>query len=290
MIMKTLLKYSSLILILAIFLGGCDKNDESTTTEQEAYFSYQADMYTVTFTNLSKLTGTYMWDFGDGKSSTEENPVHAYPGKGKYVVTLYVTSGGTKAEASTVLLLDKTSPVKLDDGTVSDWDLITKNVVVSGPNSGGVRLGKFDYDANFIYFYIEQESTIDDSTIVSIFIDIDTTLATGFQLGAFPGLGAEDYCEGQLAMPDYWFDPYTYNGDGSSWDWNYVQVNDFYMDGFYEESGSRLKYEFGLYRNKVDGLTNEAVRFALIIMDKTWSDFGYMPDTDTNGFLLMMNE
>ena len=40
--------------------------------------------------------------------------------------TLYATAAdGTKAEASTVLHIAKTSPIKLDDHTLADWDTIT---------------------------------------------------------------------------------------------------------------------------------------------------------------------
>jgi PKD repeat protein len=46
----------------------------------------------VNFTDES--TGSpisYLWDFGDGESSTEENPVHRYGAPGVYTVTLTVT-------------------------------------------------------------------------------------------------------------------------------------------------------------------------------------------------------
>ena len=46
----------------------------------------------ITFTNNS--TENYLsvsWDFGDGNSSTENDPVHTYSKEGSYVVTLYVT-------------------------------------------------------------------------------------------------------------------------------------------------------------------------------------------------------
>lgn len=42
----------------------------------------------VTFTNLSVGADSYIWDFGDGNSSTEENPVHTYSGDGEFIVTL----------------------------------------------------------------------------------------------------------------------------------------------------------------------------------------------------------
>jgi PKD repeat protein len=289
--MRTFINKIILFVLPAMLVVSCAKPlDYPNETEQAAFFSYTADSYVVTFTNESKNTGTYHWDFGDGATSNDENPVHNYVHKGKFLVTLTVTGEGTTANASTVMLLDKTSNVKLNDGTLDDWDNITKNVVISGPEGQGVKLGKFDYDANYIYIYLEQESTIADGTIFSIFMDTDTTLSTGFQLGAFPGVGAELYMEGQIPTPEPWLDPYTYSGDGTNWAWDYFQANDYYKPGFYEESGGLLRYELGISRTKLPGLTNEAVRIAIIVMDSGWSDFGYMTDKGTSGFLLMMNE
>lgn len=289
--MRTIFKYSLMSILLAAIAFGCSKKAEiADIPEQQAFFSYTADSYVVTFKNESKVTGTYHWDFGDGATSTEANPVHNFGVKGKYVVTLTVTSGSTAVEATTVMLLDKTSKVKLDDGTLSDWDLITKNVVISGVDGMGVKKGKFDYDANYIYIYIEQASTIADGTIFSMFIDNDTTATTGFILGAFPGVGAESYFEGQVALAEPWLDTYDYGGEGPDWLWNVAQAGEFYKVGHYEESGGLLKYELAISRTKIPGLTSEAVRLAIIIMDSGWSDFGYMPDKNTGGYMLMMNE
>ncbi|OPX73454.1 MAG: outer membrane biogenesis protein BamB [Methanoregulaceae archaeon PtaB.Bin108] len=52
---------------------------------------------TVTFTDESteSITGWH-WDFGDGSTSSVQNPVHTYPGPGKYTVNLTVMGpGGT---------------------------------------------------------------------------------------------------------------------------------------------------------------------------------------------------
>lgn len=52
---------------------------------------------TVAFTDNSKGNpGEWKWHFGDGKASTEQNPVHTYNRPGKYTVTLKVqNSAGT---------------------------------------------------------------------------------------------------------------------------------------------------------------------------------------------------
>ncbi len=44
----------------------------------------------VNFTNMSTNTGSSLWEFGDGDSSTETNPIHEYTEGGSYDVSLFV--------------------------------------------------------------------------------------------------------------------------------------------------------------------------------------------------------
>lgn len=46
---------------------------------------------TLKFVNRSQNATSYAWDFGDGETSTEQNPEHTYAEAGAYVVTLTVT-------------------------------------------------------------------------------------------------------------------------------------------------------------------------------------------------------
>jgi len=61
----------------------------------EAKFDVQNDNCTapceIGFLNGSKNAGSYVWDFGDGFTSTEENPKHKYLGGAKYEVKLVAT-------------------------------------------------------------------------------------------------------------------------------------------------------------------------------------------------------
>ncbi len=57
-------------------------------------FSSSANNLVVTFTNASSgAPSSFAWDFGDGNTSTLENPVHTYGAAGTYTVCLTVSNG-----------------------------------------------------------------------------------------------------------------------------------------------------------------------------------------------------
>lgn len=86
----------------AIDTDGCFdiKSIPIKVLDMEGNFVYappvsNCDELSVVFENLS--TGTpeptaWIWDFGDGETSTDENPTHVYDALGTYAVTLSVTS------------------------------------------------------------------------------------------------------------------------------------------------------------------------------------------------------
>lgn len=57
-----------------------------------AKFSYTVKEKKVAFTNLSTNAQQFYWTFGDGSSTSEENPVKTYSSAGTYVVTLKATN------------------------------------------------------------------------------------------------------------------------------------------------------------------------------------------------------
>lgn len=57
-----------------------------------AKFTFVSNGSIVSFTNLSKGASSYLWKFGDGTTSIEENPVHAYTSPGKFTVELTATN------------------------------------------------------------------------------------------------------------------------------------------------------------------------------------------------------
>jgi len=79
-----------LVLGLSFFLIACQKDDSKP--KPVALFDVSATQAEInediTFTNRSENATSYIWEFGDGNSSTLENPVYAYESEGVYTVKL----------------------------------------------------------------------------------------------------------------------------------------------------------------------------------------------------------
>ena len=72
----------------------------------------------VQFTDLSYKGSSWSWDFGDGGSSTLENPAHSYANPGKYTVTLSINGGASSLAKSQYIhiLPNKGTPYLIADG------------------------------------------------------------------------------------------------------------------------------------------------------------------------------
>ncbi|WP_286269438.1 trypsin-like serine protease [Thalassotalea hakodatensis] len=74
-------------------LEQCD-GDGGSNTPPVAQFSAAVNALTVSFTDQSsddQAVVTYLWNFGDGNTSTQPNPTHSYAQAGSYTVSLTVS-------------------------------------------------------------------------------------------------------------------------------------------------------------------------------------------------------
>jgi PKD repeat protein len=89
-----------------------------------AAFTYEADRSTITFSNSSDNSTSYIWDFGDGETSAEENPVHTYAAAGNYKVKLTAIDGTDENTVEIDLYVSgKVIPTILSPGfDTPDWE------------------------------------------------------------------------------------------------------------------------------------------------------------------------
>jgi len=72
--------------------------DLCTLEPPQALFDFEVDGNTVIFLNFSEFSSEgwiitdYSWNFGDGNTSSEENPIHTYASDGLYEVSLVITT------------------------------------------------------------------------------------------------------------------------------------------------------------------------------------------------------
>ncbi|HHG83709.1 MAG TPA: PKD domain-containing protein [Bacteroidetes bacterium] len=66
---------------------------QAMATLANADFTQTASLGQVTFTDGSTGATSWAWDFGDGNTSTMQNPVHTYSQNGSYTVTLTINNG-----------------------------------------------------------------------------------------------------------------------------------------------------------------------------------------------------
>ena len=67
--------------------------------------------FTNTTTNPSGQPVTYLWDFGDGQTSTQQNPTHQFATAGNHNVTLTATAGGSCSDSKTNAVIVYANPV-----------------------------------------------------------------------------------------------------------------------------------------------------------------------------------
>lgn len=118
--MKNKFKIVSLLFLLitaTICCSGPDDSADSKTFKAEYSIQQNADELlvgqTINFLNTSTVNNSsainYLWEFGDGQTSTVQNPTHAYSLFGIYIVKLTITSGNKTNSVSKEFIISLSS-------------------------------------------------------------------------------------------------------------------------------------------------------------------------------------
>ena len=249
--MKKNILFAGFVAVIAILAASC--NSTPKVDAPKARFTYEVDGMTVTFTNASKDAETFAWEFGDGETSAEENPVHEYAEGGSYSVKLTVKNAGGEDSMTEEVSLEKA--IITVDGDFSDWAAVPAERLATASASSDSKYPrlintKWSADDNFIYWYVEYKQ------------EAGTFQVKNEETGEY-----ED-------VEGWWVDPIDIylntDGDETTGSNSYLWVNsaaDFLIEGFWSDN-----YESaGIYSFPADA-------------DQTawaWEDAGIVGSTST---------
>src|SRR5205823_4525580 len=101
------------------------------------------------------LTPIYLWDFGDGTTSTEANPVHTYTQNSTYQARLSVSDGTNTTPAAPITIIAGNPPVATilapsDGGVFRAGDVINFAGSASDPEDGQLPPVAFTWTIDFL--------------------------------------------------------------------------------------------------------------------------------------------
>jgi PKD repeat protein len=146
--MKKLIRYYFIICIVGITLfQSCDDDSDRPVFPLSAEIFHSVNDKQVAFTALTHSASAWSWDFGDGQTSTEQNPVHVYDEGGYYIATLTATDAKGNIATSEVNLAIALTPYALLTGDYTKPGYDGKTWKLSQAHSVNDKL--VNSDANF---------------------------------------------------------------------------------------------------------------------------------------------
>ena len=295
--MKKSFLFASVVAVVALLAASCQPKVEAP----KARFDYAIDGLTVTFTNMSKNADTYAWEFGDGQTATEKDPVHTYAEAGSYTVKLTAkNAGGTNAAEQVLVLEKKAWEVKID-GKFDDWAAVPSDVLAEAKadeNSKYEELYaiKFCTDADYIYFYLEFSAAtgkyIDDDGLefdgftaayVNFYFNLDDDATTGSNSWMWETSAAEFLIQGEIrdcANASLFF---FNNPDQTAWGWEDTGVSGIIAESSEAAtvSAGHLAVE-GKIMRAMFTQTPKVLKVGVFTSDSGWAETGCLPQVTIN--------
>ncbi len=208
--------FRPLLLLSILALTACNGGDDTPPIIPVAIFLQDRDVIevgeAVTFTNESESAESFLWDFGDNGSSTDENPVHTYTRRGTFTITLTTTSiTGDEATFTSSIVVGRRWVVGIGISSISEvnssnqpWDedgsgpellfgfieatesavfpyrigdnILNKDLPLSGPIVANEQVPFTNSDWRF--FFIDNDEPINDLNFSDIMVTFDLNPVT----------------------------------------------------------------------------------------------------------------
>lgn len=169
--------------IMSLIVLSCKEEENRLSFPLSAEVFHSTSGRQVAFTALTHSADSWEWDFGDGNTSTEKDPVHEYETGGYYIATLTARSSTGNSVTKEVKLAVELTP----------YSLLTGDQTVDGYNGKTWKLNQA-HSANDKLVNSDAGLTLMDEDIESL------------PSGAF---------DMYLGLPEAYNDQFTFHYDGS---------------------------------------------------------------------------
>lgn len=297
-----LISKSILLIFVSLIISSCseDKPVQIALYLPVANFSYEAFEKKVVFTDKSENADSYYWTFGDGETSTEQNPTHFFKANKKYSVELTIRGerGKTSSKKVSVDLSDgttETEEVNITlDGDFSDWAAVPTSMLATSSLASYVtdlvalKQVKLCGNADYVYFYVNADAT--KFNVIQFYIDKDNSNETGFLGWTWTNTGTEYLLEAakadDLAPTVFEYDEANGSG-GTAWAWieRYKPASKVIeISKFVEGDNNIIEVEGRMLRAYLTEL-GTTIKIGVASADADWASSGVLPSKLEDGGL-----
>ncbi len=296
-----LISKSILLIFISLIISSCSDDEPAQIALYLpiANFSYEAFEKKVVFTDKSENADSYYWTFGDGETSTEQNPTHFFKANKKYSVELTIRGerGKTSSKKMSIDLSDGTTTDPEDvnitlDGDFSDWTAVPASMLASSSIASyitdlvALKQVKFCGNDNYLYFYLKADGT--KFNVAQFYIDKDNDLDSGFLGWYWSGIGSEFLLEAsredELAPTVFEYDDANGKG-GTEWAWieRYKPASKaIEISKFVAGENNIVEVEGRIIRSYVPDM-GKKVKVGVALVDASWAASGLLPSKLEDG-------
>ena len=124
----------------------------------------------VQFTDTSSGSPTsWSWDFGDGQSSTQQNPTHVFAGPGPFTVTLTATNASGPSQATQTVMVSANDTLRLNN---KGNNAFTVKLIATNQHNGNVQGAGRAIPQNDLFGYFSLPSLGLDPGNPEVFVKI----------------------------------------------------------------------------------------------------------------------
>lgn len=211
--------------------------DDPVDEDPIASFQFQVspdNFLEVTFSNFSQNATSFTWEFGDGNTSTEKDPVHTYAAAGEYTVMLTAKNndGASSVRTQNITISDPDATLTFIAGTAGKQWYIQREGVAMGIGPDLARVDWWGFGINTQlgerpcvlddHWTFNRDGSIDFESGNTIFIDagnfggwLDPAIPEGCHDEDEPGLFT-DFSTGQDVSAFANGGDYTYELDNAN--------------------------------------------------------------------------